>query len=111
MHVPLIDETNVSFVYEGGGLESVTFSLAAHVTTREPVQFFIDERVQLVESGLISVAPLGEQLRDFILLSGWVLLQSLPRACHDKGQKSTKGIIRISLVNSSSFVPFVHLCD
>ena len=59
-HVSLIDETNVSFVDECGGLKCVAFALAAHVTTREPVQFVVDQRIQLVERGLIPFAPLGE---------------------------------------------------
>ena len=70
VHVSLIDETDVSFVNQGGGLKCVTFSLAAHVAAREPVQFFVDQRIQLVECGLVSVAPLSEQLGD-LMLSWW----------------------------------------
>jgi hypothetical protein len=68
MYVPLIYEADVSFVYEGGGLECVTFSLPAHVTSRKPAQFLVDQRIQLVECGLVPVAPLNEQLCDLMLV-------------------------------------------
>ena len=67
LHVFLIDETNVSFVYERGGLKSVAFSLPAHVAAGEPVQFVVDQRIQLVESGLVPIAPFGEQFSDLML--------------------------------------------
>jgi hypothetical protein len=38
----------------------VAFSLAAHVAASETMQLVINERVQFVEGGLISIAPLGE---------------------------------------------------
>lgn len=46
----------------------MTFSLAAHVAAREAMELFVDEWIQLVECGLIPIAPLGEQLRDLMLL-------------------------------------------
>ena len=58
--VSLIDESYVSFVYQGSGLECVAFSLAAHVAAREAVKFVVDQRIQFVERGLITIAPLGE---------------------------------------------------
>ena len=63
----MIDQAYVGFVYECGGLEGVALSLPAHVAPREPVQFGIDERVQLVECGLISFAPFGEELGNLML--------------------------------------------
>ena len=75
MHIPLIYETYVSFVYECSGLEGVTFSLPAHITARKPVEFLIDQRIQLVQCGLVSVAPLDEELGDLLMLSGRILLQ------------------------------------
>lgn len=45
----------------------MTFSLAAHVAASELVELFVNQWVQLVECGLIPVAPLGEQLSDFML--------------------------------------------
>ena len=60
MDVSLIDETNVGFVYKGSGLEGVAFPFPAHVAPREPVQFVVDQRIELVKRGLIPVAPFGE---------------------------------------------------
>jgi hypothetical protein len=41
-------------------LKRVVFSLAAHVTAGEAVELVVDQRVQLVQSGLVPFAPLGE---------------------------------------------------
>jgi hypothetical protein len=38
----------------------VAFAFTTHVTAREPVQFVVDKRVQLIEGRLLSIAPLGE---------------------------------------------------
>src|ERR1044072_223697 len=42
-------------------------AFTTHVTTGEAVQFVVDQRVQLVERRLVPVAPLSEQLSDFML--------------------------------------------
>ena len=68
VNVSLVYETDVSFVDERGSLKSVTFSFAAHVTACEPVQFVIDQRIQLIQGGLVSIAPLSEKLGYFMLL-------------------------------------------
>ena len=60
LHVLLIHETNVSFIDERGGLKGVALSFPAHVAARESVQFVVDQRIQLVERGLVAVAPFGE---------------------------------------------------
>ena len=48
-------------------MEGVAFALAAHVATREPVQLIVDQRVQLIERGLVPFAPFSEQLGDLVL--------------------------------------------
>ena len=68
VNVFLIDEPNVSLVDEGCGLKRVTFSLPAHVATRKAMEFVVDQRIQLVECVLVSVAPLSEQLSDLMLV-------------------------------------------
>jgi len=60
MDVLLVDEPNVSFVDQGGCLERVAFSFPAHVTAGEPVQFVVDQWIQLVECRLVPIAPLSE---------------------------------------------------
>jgi len=39
-------------------------AFATHVAACETVELVVHERIQLVERGLVSVAPLSEQLRD-----------------------------------------------
>ena len=46
----------------------MALSFPAHVTPSEPVQFVVDQWIQLVQSGLVSVAPLSEKLGYFMLL-------------------------------------------
>lgn len=60
VHILLIDHTDVSFVYQSGGLKCMVFSLLAHVTAGEAMELVIDQRVQLVQSGLVPFAPLSE---------------------------------------------------
>jgi len=60
MNVLLIDQTNVRFVDQRGRLQRVALSFPAHVAAGEPVQLVVDQRIQLVERGLISVAPFSE---------------------------------------------------
>jgi hypothetical protein len=67
-HVFLIDETNIRLVDQRSGLKRVAGAFTAHVTAGEPVQFVVDEWIQLIERRLIPLAPLGEQLGDFMLL-------------------------------------------
>ena len=57
----------------------MAFTFAAHVTAREPVQFVVNEWIQLVQSGLVSVAPLGEKL-SYLMLLRW-LFQSVATSC------------------------------
>jgi len=82
--VSLIDETDVGFVDECGRLKCVTFSLATHVAPREPVQFFVNQRIQLVECSLVSAAPLSEQLSDLMLRFFCQLGESL-KSCFKLG--------------------------
>ena len=51
----------------------------AHVTARQPVQFVVDQWIQLVQGGLVSVAPLSEKL-GYLMLLRW-LFQSVVTSC------------------------------
>lgn len=51
----------------------------AHVTASEPVQFVVDQGIQLVQGGLVSVAPLGEKL-SYLMLLRWSF-QSVATSC------------------------------
>jgi hypothetical protein len=46
----LIDETQICFVNESGGLQSVTRALAVHAAMSQPVQLVFNEREQAVQS-------------------------------------------------------------
>ena len=59
--VLLLDEAEVGFVDEGGGLDGVAGALAAHVVAREPPQLVVDQRHQAFERRLVTVAPVDEQ--------------------------------------------------
>ena len=60
VHILLINQANVGFIYKGSGLKCVVFSFPDHVTASQAVEFVVDQRVQLVQSGLVPFAPLSE---------------------------------------------------
>src|SRR6266478_3324707 len=66
----IIDQPQVGFVENGGGLQGVAGALPAHVMVGEPVQFGLHQREQLVQRSLVSAAPVAEQLGD-LLSRGW----------------------------------------
>jgi hypothetical protein len=45
----------------------MTSAFPAHVMMRQPMQFGLDQRDQLIERAFVSVPPIGEQLGDFLL--------------------------------------------
>ena len=60
-HALVIHEPQVSFVDQGGGLQTVAGALPPQVVPGEPAQFVIDDWRQLIEGVLIPVAPGAEQ--------------------------------------------------
>ena len=60
----LIDHPEVSFMDQGGGLESVAAALAVQVATGEPPQFPIDHREQQIDGLAIAMFHLDQELRD-----------------------------------------------
>jgi hypothetical protein len=52
-----VPQSQVGFIDEGSGLQWMGKALAAHVATREPMEFLIYEWDQLVECARIPVAP------------------------------------------------------
>src|SRR6266516_8146411 len=66
----VIDQPQVGFVKNGGGLQGVAGALPAHVMVGEPVQFGLYQREQLFQRSLVSAAPVAEQLGD-LLSRGW----------------------------------------
>jgi hypothetical protein len=45
----------------------MTSAFLAHVMMRKPMQFGLDQRDQPIERAVVPVAPIGEQLGDFLL--------------------------------------------
>src|SRR6266536_6583039 len=62
----IIDQPQVGFVENGGGLQGVAGALSAHVMVGEPVQFGLHQREQLLQRSLVSDAPVAEQLGDLL---------------------------------------------
>src|SRR5262245_46059655 len=57
-------QTQIQLIYQGSGLKCVSGLLAAHVITCHAMQFGVDERHQFIESRLVAIAPLDQQLSD-----------------------------------------------
>src|SRR6266496_3834580 len=66
----IIDQPQIGFVENGGGLQGMAGALPAHVMVGEPVQFRLHQREQLLERSLVSAAPVAEELSD-LLARGW----------------------------------------
>src|SRR6266545_1227956 len=62
----IIDQPQIGFVENGGGLQGVAGALPAHVMVREPVQFGLHQREQLLQRFVVSAAPVAEQLGDLL---------------------------------------------
>jgi hypothetical protein len=52
-------------VDQGRGLQGVVLPFAAHVGVGETVELIVNEGKKPLESGLVSLAPVREKLRNF----------------------------------------------
>ena len=66
LHPLVIHEADVGLVDQRACLKVVVGALASHVAVRQPSELRIDDRRQLVEGELVSVAPGTEQLADVV---------------------------------------------
>src|SRR6266496_2879735 len=66
----IIDQPQVGFVENGGGLQGVAGALPAHVMMCESVQFGLHQWKQFLQRSLVSAAPVAKQLGD-LLSRGW----------------------------------------
>ena len=64
----LIDETQIRFVHECGGLKRVFAGLSAHGARGLPVQLRINRRQELFAGGCVATAPREEEPGD---VGGW----------------------------------------
>ena len=72
----LISQTDVDFVHQGSGLQSVGPGLAPQITIGQLAQFVIDERHQLIERGSVTAAPSNQQSRNTLMRSRSRLLHT-----------------------------------
>src|SRR5439155_2323864 len=82
--IGLVGQAQISLVNEHRGLQCVVGTLPLHKMMSEASQFFIDERGQLCESGILPVTPLLQELghsvrRDRRLIHKLVLVAYHPQ--------------------------------
>jgi hypothetical protein len=65
VNVLLAEEPEIGLVDEGGCLKGVVLAFAAHVDVGETVELIVNERKKALESSLVSLAPIREELRNF----------------------------------------------
>src|SRR5438876_8561423 len=75
VYVFLVDEPEVSLVYQRGRLKSVIGKFLPEAIDCNPPQFLIDERQHLIKRGFVPVAPVYKELSDAI--RGGIVHQSL----------------------------------
>ena len=68
--IGLVGQAQVNLVDQRRGLEGVIGALAAHVMMREPAQIFVDQRREFGESGVISLAPITQELPNSLWRGG-----------------------------------------
>src|SRR6185369_3510031 len=61
-----VDQADVSFVDERGGLQEMVRALAAHVALGEPVELSMNERREFFEGFLLAVAPRCQKLSKLV---------------------------------------------
>jgi len=67
LDVLLADKPEIGLVDECSGLKSVVLALPTHVGAREPMKLTVDKGEELLESRLVPLAPVREELRNFTL--------------------------------------------
>ena len=66
LHPVVVHQSHIGFIDQRGRLEAVAVALASHVPVRQAMELRIDDRRQLVEGELVSVAPGTEELADIV---------------------------------------------
>ena len=64
MDLPLIDQSEVGFVYEGGWLQRMAGRLAPQLRACDTSQMVVDDRDELVKRVSSAIADREEQVRD-----------------------------------------------
>jgi hypothetical protein len=66
LHPLVIHQADVGLIDQRAGLKVVVGALASHVPVRQAAELRVDDRRQLVEGELVSVAPGTEELADIV---------------------------------------------
>ena len=69
LNISLIDETDKCFVDQRRGLQRMAPALAVHIVMGQTMQLAVNQRRQMVESCLVSGAPIQKQLGDVQLFA------------------------------------------
>jgi len=76
-----VDQPEVRLVHQRRCLQAVPAALARQAAPRDPAQFLVYERNQLVEGGLIASPPCEEKSGDLVRVAGnEPILRFSPRA-------------------------------
>ena len=63
-HCFAVNQADIGLVDERGRLQTVPCSLARHATSRNAMEFLVDERDQLLERTLVALSPSQQQSGD-----------------------------------------------
>ena len=66
MDIAGVDQPQIGFIDQRGGLQGVPRILLTHVATSQPAQLFVHQGSELLQGSRISVSPGQEQSRDFL---------------------------------------------
>ena len=64
----LPEQAQIGLMYQRGGLQGVIGTLGGQQAPRHPPQFLVQNRRHFVQRGLISVAPVHQQLCEILWL-------------------------------------------
>jgi hypothetical protein len=64
VHGVVVDELEVGFVHQRGGVEGDAGAVAAQLQVRRAVQFVVDQRQQVVERLAVVIAQAPQQVRN-----------------------------------------------
>src|ERR1022692_449658 len=62
LHVLVIHQPHIGFVDQSGGLQAMTGAFSFHVSSREAMEFAINDGRKAVERGSVSITPGSKQL-------------------------------------------------
>ena len=85
----MIDEAQVGFVDQSGGLQRVIGALTLQVIARQLAQLLVDERHEAIGCIGVALVPIDKNLRDFLTRRGGDHVELVRVGCHftDAGRR------------------------